>query len=70
MYVDFQLSALLSSLVDSIPVTAMMIKVVVSIAETESIKLPVQPLVWAVAFGPCFGGLYFSGAKKKNLKKF
>lgn len=51
-----QLSGLLSSLIDSIPVTAMMIKIVILIAENESIKLPIQPLVWAVAFGPCLGG--------------
>lgn len=34
----------------------MMIKIVTLIAEDESINLPIQPLVWAVAFGPCFGG--------------
>lgn len=56
LYLKFQLSGLLSSLIDSIPVTAMMIKIVLLIAEDESIKLPMQPLVWAVAFGPCLGG--------------
>ncbi|XP_055303075.1 P protein-like [Sitodiplosis mosellana] len=50
------LSGLLSALIDSIPVTAMMIKIVILIAENESLNLPVQPLVWAVAFGPCLGG--------------
>lgn len=34
----------------------MMVKVVVSLAENEDLNLPVQPLVWAVAFGPCLGG--------------
>lgn len=34
----------------------MMIKIVTLIAENENIKLPIQPLVWAIAFGPCFGG--------------
>lgn len=34
----------------------MMIKIVLLIAESESIQLPIQPLVWAVAFGPCLGG--------------
>lgn len=58
VYVCFsQLSGLLSALIDSIPVTAMMIKIVIMIAENESIELPVQPLVWAVAFGPCLGGI-------------
>lgn len=51
-----KVSALTSSLVDSIPVTAMMVKVVVSLAEHEDFNLPIQPLVWAVAFGPCLGG--------------
>lgn len=54
------MSALTSSLVDSIPVTAMMVKVVVSLAEHEDFNLPVQPLVWAVAFGPCLGGMYIN----------
>lgn len=53
-----KVSALTSSLVDSIPVTAMMVKVVVSLAENEALNLPVQPLVWAVAFGPCLGGQF------------
>lgn len=34
----------------------MMIKIVILIAESDSINLPIQPLVWAVAFGPCLGG--------------
>lgn len=51
------MSALLSSLVDSVPVTAMMIKVIISISENDEIGIPIQPLVWAVAFGPCFGGI-------------
>ncbi|XP_031624818.1 P protein-like [Contarinia nasturtii] len=56
IFIVLWLSGLLSSLIDSIPVTAMMIKIVILIAENDSIKLPVQPLVWAVAFGPCLGG--------------
>lgn len=34
----------------------MMLKVVVSLAENEALHLPAQPLIWAVAFGPCLGG--------------
>lgn len=49
-----------SSLVDCAPVTAMMIKVVVTLAENESLKVPIQPLVWAVAFGPCLGGKFLN----------
>lgn len=41
---------------ESIPVTAMMIKVVISLAENETLSLPIQPLVWTLAFGPCLGG--------------
>lgn len=50
------MSALTSAFVESIPVTAMMIKVVISLAENETLSLPIQPLVWALAFGPCLGG--------------
>lgn len=63
---SFQLSGLLSSLIDSIPVTAMMIKIVLLIAEDESIKLPIQPLVWAVAFGPCLGGTSRNEVEQKR----
>lgn len=43
-------------MVDSVPVTAMMIKVVAALAQNEKLALPVQPLVWALAFGPTMGG--------------
>uniref|UniRef100_A0A1B0CWZ6 Putative tyrosine transporter n=1 Tax=Lutzomyia longipalpis TaxID=7200 RepID=A0A1B0CWZ6_LUTLO len=48
-------SAITSAFVDSIPVTTMMIRVVVSLAENPALGLPLQPLVWALAFGPCLG---------------
>ena len=51
-----QVSALTSSVVDSIPVTAMMVKIVVSLAENPALKLPVQPMAYALAFGPTLGG--------------
>lgn len=47
-------SAITSAFVDSIPVTQMMVKIVISIA--AKLSLPLQPLVWALAFGPCLGG--------------
>lgn len=50
------LSALTSAFVDSIPVTAMMVKVVVRLANNKALGLPLHPLVWALAFGPCLGG--------------
>lgn len=50
------MSAFTSSVVDSIPVTAMMVKIIVSLAENEMLRLPIQPLVWALAYGPTLGG--------------
>lgn len=47
-------SGLTSAFVDSIPVTQMMVKIVISMA--ANLALPLQPLVWALAFGPCLGG--------------
>lgn len=46
---------------DSVPVTAMMIKVVAALAQNEKLALPVQPLVWALAFGPTMGGRFKKG---------
>lgn len=37
------LSGLLSAIIDSIPITAMMIKIVIAIGESDSIDLPIQP---------------------------
>lgn len=34
----------------------MMIKVVISIAENRELGLPMQPLIFALAFGACLGG--------------
>lgn len=49
-------SALSSAFVESLPVTQMMVKIVVSLAGNSKIGLPLQPLVWAIAFGPALGG--------------
>ncbi|KAJ6646536.1 P protein [Pseudolycoriella hygida] len=49
-------SALTSSLVDSVAVASMMVRVVVSLAENPLLGLPLQPLVWALAFGTSLGG--------------
>lgn len=48
------LSGLTSGFVDSIPVAQMMIKIVLSM--NSKLALPLQPLVWACAFGSCLGG--------------
>lgn len=46
-----------SAFVDNIPLTTMMVKVVISLAEKKALNLPLEPLVWALAFGACFGGM-------------
>ncbi|KAF5270224.1 hypothetical protein FQA39_LY08438 [Lamprigera yunnana] len=47
-------SAIASAFVDNISLTTMMIKIVVILA--DELDLPLQPLVWALSFGACFGG--------------
>lgn len=49
-------SAIASAFVDNIPLTTMMIKVSISLAEKKTLNLPLQPLIWALAFGACLGG--------------
>ncbi|KAG4070255.1 hypothetical protein HA402_009818 [Bradysia odoriphaga] len=49
-------SGIVSAFVDSIPVTTMMVKILAVIAENKELALPLQPLIWALAFGPCLGG--------------
>lgn len=51
-----QVSALASAFVDNIPLTTMMVKIVISLAENEALGLPLHPLVWALALGACLGG--------------
>lgn len=55
-YSELILSRNSKQVVDSIPVTAMMVKIVVSLAENKTLDLPVQPMVYALAFGPTLGG--------------
>jgi len=47
-------SAIVSAVIDNIPYTAAMIPVVLKIAETSD--LPLSVLIWALAYGTCFGG--------------
>ena len=47
-------SGLASAFIDNIPFTTMMIQIVTSVA--ERVNLPLQPLIWALAFGTCLGG--------------
>lgn len=45
---------MLGAIVDNIPLTSMMIKIVVELSQNEQLELPIQPIVFALAFG---GGL-------------
>lgn len=56
IFIILWISALTSAFMESIPVTAMMVKIVVALAEKTTLGLPLQPLVWALAFGPSLGG--------------
>lgn len=49
-------SAAASAFVDNIPLTTMMVRIATSLADNEELKLPLQPLVWALSFGACLGG--------------
>ncbi|XP_025830760.1 P protein-like isoform X2 [Agrilus planipennis] len=49
-------SAGASAFVDNIPLTTMMVKISVNLSKNAELKLPLQPLVWALSFGACFGG--------------
>ena len=48
-------SGLVSAVIDNIPYTAAMIPVVLKIVANDP-TLPLTPLIWALAFGTCFGG--------------
>eukprot|EP00727_Mastigamoeba_balamuthi_P014069 m51a1_g9285 hypothetical protein (610) ;mRNA; f:14148-15977 len=49
-------SALLSSVISSIPTTTTLIPVIVELAEDPSLHLALKPLIWALSLGACFGG--------------
>lgn len=55
-------STIVSSFVDNIPLTTMMIKVLTSLSKNHELELSLQPLVYALAFGGCLGGKV-----KKNI---
>lgn len=50
------ISGIASAFIDNIPYTTMMIPVVKGIAQNPALNLPLQPLVWSLALGACFGG--------------
>ncbi|KAM8703653.1 hypothetical protein ACLKA7_008305 [Drosophila subpalustris] len=49
-------SAFSSAFVDNIPITTLMLKLTIKLATNETMALPLQPLIWALAYGACFGG--------------
>jgi len=49
-------SALASAFVDNVPLTTMMVRIAINLAQNRELGLPMQPLVWALAFGACMGG--------------
>ena len=53
-------SAIASAFIDNIPYTATMVPVVLLLAlpveHGGDLELPLQPLIWALAFGACLGG--------------
>uniref|UniRef100_A0A8D9FB62 P protein n=1 Tax=Cacopsylla melanoneura TaxID=428564 RepID=A0A8D9FB62_9HEMI len=49
-------SALVSSFLDNIPLSSMMVHIITSLAHNKELNLPIQPLVWALALGASLGG--------------
>lgn len=58
-----QVSAFASAFVDNIPLTTMMVKIAIGLAENEALDLPLKPLVWALALGACLGGIKVSSQR-------
>lgn len=52
-------SAFASAFVDNVPLSTMMIRIVTNLSQNSALGLPLQPLVWALAFGACMGGKEF-----------
>ncbi|KAG5316495.1 P protein, partial [Acromyrmex insinuator] len=49
-------SALASCFVDNVSLTTMMVRIATNLAQNRELSLPMQPLIWALAFGACMGG--------------
>lgn len=63
-------SALASAFVDNIPLTTMMLKVTISLADKKALNLPLQPLIWALAIGACIGGMSCSSSLVISIPTF
>lgn len=53
------ISAIVSAFVDNVPLCTMMVRIVINLSQNHQLGLPLQPLVWALAFGSCLGGCEF-----------
>ncbi|XP_046668758.1 P protein-like isoform X3 [Homalodisca vitripennis] len=60
-------SGIASSILDNIPLTTMMVRIVVGLSQKQELDLPLQPLVWALAIGSCLGGNGTLIAASSNL---
>lgn len=50
------ISAIASAFVDNLPLTTMMVRIAVDLSSNSDLHLPLQPLIWSLAFGACLGG--------------
>lgn len=49
-------SAFASAFVDNVPLSTVMVRIAINLAKNHELRLPLQPLIWALAFGACMGG--------------
>ncbi|XP_032595315.1 P protein-like [Drosophila grimshawi] len=50
------ISAIISALVDNIPIVTMMLKLAIRLSLHDELEIPLMPMVWALCFGVCLGG--------------
>ncbi|XP_074101591.1 P protein isoform X1 [Cotesia typhae] len=50
------ISGIASAFVDNVSLTTMMIRIITNLSQNNELGLPLQPLVWALAYGACMGG--------------
>lgn len=63
-------SAIIGALFDNVPLTTMLIRIALGLARNEALKLPVQPLIWALAFGACLGGTEDSNSSMSQFQQY
>lgn len=49
-------SAIVGAFVDNVPLCTMMVRITVGLSQNRNLRLPLQPLIWALALGLCLGG--------------